>query len=149
MIHYSNFLSCVQGWGMLRFPGFRQRFDFIQNSLLDNIGNSSSIVPVNHVSVPLHLYRVEVEEVGDALGVVRELPAIGPVNERIEVLVGLQKIGRRLQGVVEHRQGAARIGVKILLPHVEDCLRGGGDFIMRASGTLAPTIIDGRVTRPA
>ena len=39
-----------------------------------------------------HRRGVEVEEVGDALGVVRELLAVGLIHERVEVLVGLQEI---------------------------------------------------------
>ena len=38
---------------------------------------------------------------GDALGVVRELLAVGLVHERIEVLMGLQEIGRHRQWVIE------------------------------------------------
>ena len=65
---------------------------------------------------------------GDALGVIRELLAVGLVHERVEVLVGLQEIGRHCLWIVEDCKSTRRIGIKILLPHVKDCLRG--DFTL-------------------
>ena len=72
---------------------------------------------------PFHSRRVEVEEVGDALGVVRELLAVGLVNERIKMPVRLQEIGRHGLGIVENRQRTGRIGIKVFLPYVQNHLR--------------------------
>ena len=85
---------------------------------------------------PLHRRSVEVEEVGDALGVIRELPSVGLVHERVKALVGLQEIGRHGLGIVEDRQRTSRIGIKITPAHVENRLRGCGDRQMGLLGRL-------------
>ena len=72
----------------------------------------------------------------DALGVVRELLAVGLVHKCVKVLVGLQEIGRHGLGIVEDRQRTSRIGIKITLAHVESRLRGSGDGQLGLLGRL-------------
>ena len=64
---------------------------------------------------------------GDALGVIRELLAVGLVDKRVKVLVGLQEIGRHVERIVQI--GECLAGMR--RPCVQHTLRGSFNRLPR------------------
>ena len=78
----------------------------------------------------LHFFRVELEEVGDAVGVgAGRRKAVCLVNERVEFFVREEQVGRHRVGHVEYAERTFGIGVHKTLAHVQHRFRGGGDLL--------------------
>ena len=64
---------------------------------------------------------------GDTLRVVRELLAVGLIHERIEVLMGLQEVGRHVERIVQIGKRLAGMS----RPCVQHTLRGNFNRLLR------------------
>ena len=82
------------------------------------------------VSCFIHFLRIELEEVGDAIGVgAGRRKAVCLVNERVEFFVREEQVRRHRIGHVKYAKRTFGVGVHETLANVQYLFRSGGDLL--------------------